>query len=232
MEETRKDKLQLIVRRFFLIITDIILVNGCVFISLVMRFNVDLAAIESQYIQNFKSTCVPFTLITLLIFWCFRMYHSLWQYASIAEVYRIAEACITVEVVHFLSNKMVGNMLPRSCYFNAAIYLIIAICASRFMYRMIRTVLNKYRNIKTSNNVMIIGAGEATNVIMREIQNSSYLANSNIACIIDDDRRKVGKYIRGVKVIGTRLRKQQSFMILMRLYLQFRQHLMKLKGIY
>ena len=41
MEETRKDKLQLIVRRFFLIITDIILVNGCVFISLVMRFNVD-----------------------------------------------------------------------------------------------------------------------------------------------------------------------------------------------
>lgn len=204
MEETRKDKLQLIVRRFFLIITDIILVNGCVFISLVMRFNVDLAAIESQYIQNFKSTCVPFTLITLLIFWCFRMYHSLWQYASIAEVYRIAEACIIVEVVHFLSNKIAGNMLPRSCYFNAAIYLIIAICASRFMYRMIRTVLNKYRNIKTSNNVMIIGAGEATNVIMREIQNSSYLANSNIACIIDDDRRKVGKYIRGVKVIGTR----------------------------
>ena len=204
MEETRKDKLQLIVRRFFLIITDIILVNGCVFISLVMRFNVDLAAIEPQYIQNFKSTCVPFTLITLLIFWCFRMYHSLWQYASIAEVYRIAEACIIVEVVHFLSNKIMGNMLPRSCYFNAAIYLIIAICASRFMYRMIRTVLNKYRNIKTSNNVMIIGAGEATNVIMREIQNSSYLANSNIACIIDDDRRKVGKYIRGVKVIGTR----------------------------
>lgn len=204
MEETRKDKLQLIVRRFFLIITDIILVNGCVFISLVMRFNVDLAAIEPQYIQNFKSTCVPFTLITLLIFWCFRMYHSLWQYASIAEVYRIAEACIIVELVHFLSNKIMGNMLPRSCYFNAAIYLIIAICASRFMYRMIRTVLNKYRNIKTSNNVMIIGAGEATNVIMREIQNSSYLANSNIACIIDDDRRKVGKYIRGVKVIGTR----------------------------
>ena len=102
------------------------------------------------------------------------------------------------------------------------------------MYRMIRTVLNKYRNIKTSNNVMIIGAGEATNVIMREIQNSSYLANSNIACIIDDDRRKVGKYIRGVKVIGTRdkIKEAAKLMILMRLYLQFHQHLMKLKGIY
>ena len=172
--------------------------------SLIMRFDVGIVSIEPQYISNYVENMLPYTIMSLIIFWLFRLYHSLWQYASIAEVYRIAEACIIVEVVHFLSNKIMGNMLPRSCYFNAAIYLIIAICASRFMYRMIRTVLNKYRNIKTSNNVMIIGAGEATNVIMREIQNSSYLANSNIACIIDDDRRKVGKYIRGVKVIGTR----------------------------
>ena len=204
MGETKKDRLQLLVRRFFLFLTDTFLLNACVYLSLIMRFDVGIVSIEPQYISNYVENMLPYTIMSLLIFWLFRLYHSLWQYASIAEVYRIAEACIIVEVVHFLSNKIAGNMLPRSCYFNAAIYLIIAICASRFMYRMIRTVLNKYRNIKTSNNVMIIGAGEATNVIMREIQNSSYLANSNIACIIDDDRRKVGKYIRGVKVIGTR----------------------------
>ena len=204
MGETKKDRIQLLVRRFFLFLTDTFLLNACVYLSLIMRFDVGIVSIEPQYINNYVDNMLFYTIISLLIFWVFRLYHSLWQYASIAEVYRIAEACITVEVVHFLSNKIVGNMLPRSCYFNAAIYLIIAICASRFMYRMIRTVLNKYRNIKTSNKVMIIGAGEATNVIMREIQSSSYLANSNIACIIDDDRRKVGKYIRGVKVIGTR----------------------------
>ena len=204
MGETKKDRIQLLVRRFFLFLTDTFLLNACVYLSLIMRFDVGIVSIEPQYINNYVDNMLFYTIISLLIFWVFRLYHSLWQYASIAEVYRIAEACITVEVVHFLSNKIAGNMLPRSCYFNAAIYLIIAICASRFMYRMIRTVLNKYRNIKTSNNVMIIGAGEATNVIMREIQSSSYLANSNIACIIDDDRRKVGKYIRGVKVIGTR----------------------------
>ena len=204
MGETKKDRIQLLVRRFFLFLTDTFLLNACVYLSLIMRFDVGIVSIEPQYISNYVENMLPYTIMSLLIFWLFRLYHSLWQYASIAEVYRIAEACIIVEVVHFLSNKIAGNMRPRSCYFNAAIYLIIAICASRFMYRMIRTVLNKYRNIKTSNNVMIIGAGEATNVIMREIQNSSYLANSNIACIIDDDRRKVGKYIRGVKVIGTR----------------------------
>ena len=204
MGETKKDRIQLLVRRFFLFLTDTFLLNACVYLSLIMRFDVGIVSIEPQYISNYVENVLPYTIMSLLIFWLFRLYHSLWQYASIAEVYRIAEACIIVELAHFLSNKIMGNMLPRSCYFNAAIYLIIAICASRFMYRMIRTVLNKYRNIKTSNNVMIIGAGEATNVIMREIQNSSYLANSNIARIIDDDRRKVGKYIRGVKVIGTR----------------------------
>ena len=204
MGETKKDRMQLLVRRFFLFLTDTFLLNACVYLSLIMRFDVGIVSIEPQYISNYVENMLPYTIISLLIFWGFRLYHSLWQYASIAEVYRIAEACITVEIVHYVCNRIAGNMLPRSCYFNAAIYLIIAICASRFMYRMIRTVLNKYRNIKTSNNVMIIGAGEATNVIMREIQSSSYLANSNIACIIDDDRRKVGKYIRGVKVIGTR----------------------------
>ena len=204
MGETKKDRMQLLVRRFFLFLTDTFLLNACVYLSLIMRFDVGIVSIEPQYISNYVENMLPYTIISLLIFWVFRLYHSLWQYASIAEVYRIAEACITVEIVHYVCNRIVGNMLPRSCYFNAAIYLIIAICASRFMYRMIRTILNKYRNIKTSNNVMIIGAGEATNVIMREIQSSSYLANSNIACIIDDDRRKVGKYIRGVKVIGTR----------------------------
>lgn len=204
MGETKKDRMQLLVRRFFLFLTDTFLLNACVYLSLIMRFDVGIVSIEPQYTSNYVENMLPYTIISLLIFWGFRLYHSLWQYASIAEVYRIAEACITVEIVHYVCNRIAGNMLPRSCYFNAAIYLIIAICASRFMYRMIRTVLNKYRNIKTSNNVMIIGAGEATNVIMREIQNSSYLANSNIACIIDDDRRKVGKYIRGVKVIGTR----------------------------
>ena len=176
MGETKKDRIQLLVRRFFLFLTDTFLLNACVYLSLIMRFDVGIVSIEPQYISNYVENMLPYTIMSLLIFWLFRLYHSLWQYASIAEVYRIAEACIIVEVVHFLSNKIAGNMLPRSCYFNAAIYLIIAICASRFMYRMIRTVLNKYRNIKTSNNVMIIGAGEATNVIMREIQNSSYLA--------------------------------------------------------
>lgn len=204
MEETRKDKIQLLVRRIFLIITDILLVNGSVFLSLIMRFDIDVASIPQEYIDKYVQNVIPFTLIALLIFWCFRMYHSLWQYASIAELYKIVEACIVTEVAHLCFTSFMGWMLPRSCYFLSAVFLIIAMGSSRFMYRMLRTALQDYRHTSEAVRIMIIGAGEATSVLMREIQNSRYLDNSRVVCIIDDDRKKVGKFIRGVKVVGTR----------------------------
>lgn len=204
MEETRKDKIQLLVRRICLIITDILLTNGCVFLSLLMRFEINIAAIPAEYIYKFKINAIPFTIVTLIIFWCFRMYHSLWQYASIAELYKIVEACVVTEFAHICITAYMGWMLPRSCYFTSGVFLIVAMCASRFMYRMIRTLLQDYRHTSEPIKIMIIGAGEATSVLMREIQNSRYMDNSKVVCIIDDDRQKVGKFIKGVKVVGTR----------------------------
>ena len=100
MEETRKDRIQLLVRRICLIITDILLVNGCVFLSLLMRFEISISAIPEEYLLKYQKNMIPFTIVAIIIFWCFRMYHSLWQYASIAELYKIVEACIVTEFAH------------------------------------------------------------------------------------------------------------------------------------
>lgn len=72
------------------------------------------------------------------------------------------------------------------------------------MYRFIRTGLNRYRTTDDDIRIMIIGAGNATNVLIREISISHYLANSRVVCVIDDNPNKVGKYIHGIKVVGTR----------------------------
>lgn len=204
MNETKKDRMQLLVRRFFLIITDILLVNGSVLLSLIMRFDVNIASIPEEYMKVYLDNIIPFTVIALIIFWCFRMYHSLWQYASIAELYKIVEACVVTEVAHICFTAIMGWMLPRACYFTSCIFLIFAMGSSRFMYRMIRTVIHDYRQTGDETRIMIIGAGDAANVLMREIQNSRYMINSVVSCFIDDDHKKVGKYIRGVKVVGTR----------------------------
>ena len=204
MGDTRKDRIQLLVRRIFLVITDIILINGSVFLSLIMRFEINIASVPEEYIQKYIVNVIPFTIVTLIIFWCFRMYHSLWQYASIAELYKIVEACVVAELAHLCVTSFMGWMLPRSCYFTSGVFLIVAMSASRFMYRLLRQLINEYRHTSEQLKIMIIGAGEATSVLMREISNSIYLDNSKVVCIIDDDLGKVGKYIRGVKIVGTR----------------------------
>lgn len=204
MGDTRKDRIQLLVRRIFLVITDIILINGSVFLSLIMRFEINIASVPEEYIQKYIVNVIPFTIVTLIIFWCFRMYHSLWQYASIAELYKIVEACVVAELAHLCVTSFMGWMLPRSCYFTSGVFLIVAMSASRFMYRLLRQLINEYRHTSEQVKIMIIGAGEATSVLMREIYNSRYLDNSKVVCIIDDDLGKVGKYIRGVKIVGTR----------------------------
>ena len=76
MEETRKDRIQLLVRRICLIITDILLVNGCVFLSLLMRFEISISAIPEEYLLKYQKNMIPFTIVAIIIFWCFRMYHS------------------------------------------------------------------------------------------------------------------------------------------------------------
>lgn len=204
MGDTRKDRIQLLVRRIFLVITDIILINGSVFLSLIMRFEINIASVPEEYIQKYIVNVIPFTIVTLIIFWCFRMYYSLWQYASIAELYKIVEACVVAELAHLCVTSFMGWMLPRSCYFTSGVFLIVAMSASRFMYRLLRQLINEYRHTSEQLKIMIIGAGEATSVLMREISNSRYLDNSKVVCIIDDDLGKVGKYIRGVKIVGTR----------------------------
>ena len=169
-----------------------------------MRFEINIASVPEEYIQKYIVNVIPFTIVTLIIFWCFRMYHSLWQYASIAELYKIVEACVVAELAHLCVTSFMGWMLPRSCYFTSGVFLIVAMSASRFMYRLLRQLINEYRHTSEQVKIMIIGAGEATSVLMREISNSRYLDNSKVFCIIDDDLGKVGKYIRGVKIVGTR----------------------------
>ena len=117
MEETRKDKLQLLIRRIFLIITDILLINGAVYLSLIMRFNVEISSIEEQYIRNYEKGCYTIYDYYTCYILVFRMYHSLWQYASIAELYKIVEACIVAELMHLALTAFMEWMSPMFLLF-------------------------------------------------------------------------------------------------------------------
>lgn len=94
--------------------------------------------------------------------------------------------------------------MPRSWYVLDTIYLMILIGATRVSYRLIR-LRRQNRTFPGSKRkkVMIIGGGEAGRSLITEIQNSKYL-DQKVVCIIDDDPYKIGRYIKGVKVVGNR----------------------------
>lgn len=93
--------------------------------------------------------------------------------------------------------------LPRSFPVLAGLYLVALLSASRFSYRLIRTILHRSGSEKRKKRTMLIGAGSAGMLVLREFQTSENSQN-NVVCVIDDDRDKLGKYIRNVKIAGTR----------------------------
>lgn len=194
---------KLLVRRIVLLIYDILAIIAASFIPLILRYELRIGEIPQAYIDNIKWFLPYGIILTLLLFWLFRMYHSLWAYAGLTEMQNIALACVAAAVVQYLGLHFGGHSLPRMCYliFLPVLFLLEIFC--RFSYRFLREARHRRGNSKNGTAVMVIGAGDAGNVIMKEIIGSHY-STMSIKCVIDDDRNKWGRYVQGIKVIGGR----------------------------
>ena len=146
-------------------------------------------------------------LITLVVYYVFRLYKSMWRYASIIEVRRLLLAVYCSDFLRMLLYVFVLKVeLPRSWYFLEPCMLLILSSTLRFLYRGMRSMKNDnpiFEQDKHLINVMIIGAGEAGNMLLREIKRSSHLP-MRVVCFIDDDPLKQGYYMNDVPIVGNR----------------------------
>lgn len=194
---------KLITRRAFLITYDIIAVICSNFLSLLLRYEFQLDTIP-EYFMNAVWLHLPISiLITLVIFYIFRLYHSLWAYAGVNEMQNILVASFSSAALQGVTLLLFDRSVPKSYYFFNAFLLVGFTVTSRFAYRFAREARRKKHNKNNSISVMIVGAGDAGNTIIKEI-NSSYFSTMRIRCIIDDDPQKWGRYIQGIKVVGGR----------------------------
>ena len=193
-------------RRVGLIIYDILSVIIASYLSLLMRYEFKFSSVPEHFLTP-VTTFLPINiLITLAIFYLFKMYDSLWAYAGEREMQNLVMACTLSGVINAIGLqffKADKQPVPQSCYFLYTFLLITIIFASRFSYRFLRSRKHIAENRNNSKAVMIIGAGEAANIIIKDIQTSNY-STMSIKCIIDDDRNKWGKYIQGIRVVGGR----------------------------
>ncbi len=178
------------------------MINVCAFMAILIRFDLSISSIPTHYLNAILAYVPWNTVITILIFYCCRLYHSLWKYASIDEVTNVMIGCILAAAAQYIGIHVMNLHVPRSYYPLSMIFLMVGVVGTRFIYRFLRLLSNRYHGVKKSR-IMIIGAGEAANVIIREITVSQYV-DGTVVCIIDDNRSKVGRYIQGVKIVGNR----------------------------
>ena len=193
-------------RRAVLIVYDILSVILASYLSLLIRYEFQASEIPS-YFSLPVLEALPFTVgVTIALFYVFRLYDSLWAFAGETELQNLvlanaAAALVNVGILHL--NRHEIQAVPKSYYFMYMFLMISLTFISRFSYRFLRGIKHKNANRSNATNVMIVGAGEAGNIIVREILNSHY-STMNLKCLIDDSKDKWGKFIQGVKVVGGR----------------------------
>lgn len=198
---------KLFYRRTCLIVYDIISVVFASYLALLMRYSFDIAEIPEHFIDPINKFLPVNILITLLVLYLFRMYNSLWAFAGETELQNLVLSCIISAVAYSLGIQLFRipgqQAVPSSYYFLYVFLLISFIFVSRFSYRFFRSMKHKQQNKNNGISVMVIGAGEAANLIIKEIVNSNF-STMVIRCIIDDDHGKWGRFIQGIKVVGGR----------------------------
>lgn len=202
--EKKKVNYQLLIRRVCLIILDILCIIAASFLALLTRFEFDFHQIPPEFLKVIYEYGPFIIVVTLIIFTFFHVYSSLWEYAGIEEVFSLIAACLLSAVAKIVVISFTWSTMPRSWYVLDTMYLMILIGTTRVSYRLIRLRRQnrKFPWVKRKK-VMIIGGGEAGRTLITEIQNSKYL-DQKVACIIDDDPKKIGRYIKGIKVVGNR----------------------------
>ena len=191
-------------RMLILAIVDICTIVFNSFVALLVRHEFQMSLIPENYLDSISSYMILNITVTLMIFWFMKLYRSVWTFAGTRELVLIVISSILSTVFQAFGMTMLELSVPRSYYMLFFFFLVATTTATRFSYRALRTFKNRFSHQeKEILNTMIVGAGEAGSIIVREMQVSRHLSRK-VACIIDDNPSKKGKFLHGVPVVGNR----------------------------
>lgn len=190
-------------RIILLLVYDILAVCLAEFLALWTRFELSFDKMDSPFVENASRYALINVFVTVLIFALFKLYNSLWQYASVQEMLSVVGACVAAAASQCVGMIMLQWNMPRAYYILYGFFLLFLICLSRFFYRAVRVVRSTLTvgRIPGVINTMIIGAGSTAASLIKDMKNSSHISNQAV-CVIDADPRKIGSRILGVPVVG------------------------------
>lgn len=214
MKERKKLLNRGFIAKTLLLIYDAFIVNFSYFLALWFRYDCNISELinGSHHVTDapihFEAWIkfIPInTLACLLIFTLFKLYRSVWTFASYREFFNVAYASLISFVVHAVGITLIFNRMPITYYFFGALIQFIMVLLVRFSYRFI--LLERSRRAvarsKKSSRVMLVGAGAAGRMVLHDM-NMATDGKDNVVCLVDDNPHKIGKYIDGLCISGNR----------------------------
>ena len=185
---------------------DIIVSALAYFAALWVRFDCHFSMIPNGYLMEWLQFAPIYAFVCVLVFTYFKLYRSVWAFASFSELERILAASVLLGAFHIIAITTWLGRMPITYYVGGIMLQAAASLAVRFAYRFVNLI--RQRNAwdeegREHARVMLIGAGAAGQMILRDIQRAKEISD-RVCCIIDDDTSKHGRYIDGVPIVGGR----------------------------
>ena len=189
-----------------LVVYDTIAVTLAFFLALWFRFDCRYTMIPSEYLSAYYKFLLIYVVFSIFVFWRMRLYNSIWRFASYSELLRTIVATGITFVFHCIGITVLFGRMPLSYYVFGIMIQFALTLGVRFSYRFVlleRSRQRKSEEIAKAKRVLLIGAGKAGQMILRDIKTAKELKDI-VCCIIDDNPNKWGRYVEGVPVIGGR----------------------------
>lgn len=189
---------------FGLIAFDFVAIHLSYFIALWIRFDCKFSAIPLKYLQTYAYSISAYAFLAVGFFWLFRMYRSMWRYASYPELFRFAAGTVLASALYTIVTSLAMERFPLSTYVGGAFFQAVLIIGIRFSYRFLLYIRSTTQDKDGDyEHVMLIGAGDAGQMILRDIRNTKDL-KEKVVCVIDDNSNKWGRYMENVPIVGGR----------------------------
>lgn len=187
-------------RNVILMFIDMFVVAISAMLALALRF--DILNIPIGYLET-AIRCLPADIvIAIIVLKIFHLYNRVWTYASVEEILDVLKATVVIEAIFITYRMLFSINMPRSWYLLNFVSLFILIGSSRLAKRLLARLKRKFDDEPVKRRVMIVGAGSAASILIKEIESSQSYAEA--LCVVDDNPNKKGKFMHGVPILGNR----------------------------
>ncbi len=185
------------------LILDLIAITIASFASIWIRYEFQFDQIEERFVDTVLWYLPVNMVVTVVVYYLFSLYTTLWKYAGITELCNITAAAAVSSILQVLGMVILGKPIFRSYVLLYFVLLLAATVATRFSYRFLRLVRNKYFRASADRRMklMVVGAGDAGAAVIKETRLSKE-STRKVCCIIDREPSKWGKRLLGVPIVG------------------------------